>query len=77
MLTVQCTWSRSRSPFELRFGHDPILVQINLQHNYALRNPTLSRYLLNSNSFICGATHREAVRTIFKVLSMTSWLCLD
>ena len=30
-----------------------------------------SRYLPNSNSFICGASHREAVSTIFKVFGMT------
>ena len=30
-----------------------------------------SRYLPNSNSFICGVSHREAVSTIFKVFGMT------
>ena len=29
------TWSRSRSPFRLRFSQGPILVQINLQHSQA------------------------------------------
>ena len=28
-------------------------------------------YLPNSNSFICGASHREEVGTIFKVFGMT------
>ena len=46
-------------PFLLRFGHGPILVQINL------------RYLPNSTQFICGASHKEAVSTIFKVFSVT------
>ena len=32
---VQCAWSRSRSSFVLRFGHGPILVQINLQYSQA------------------------------------------
>ena len=30
-----------------------------------------SRYLPKSNSFICGASHREAVSTICKVFVMT------
>ena len=30
-----------------------------------------SRYLPTSNSFICGASHREAVSTILKVFGMT------
>ena len=33
------------------------------------RNPTA--YVPNSNLFICGAKHREAVSTIFKVFGMT------
>ena len=32
---VHCTWYRSRSPFLLRLGHGPILVQKNLQHSQA------------------------------------------
>ena len=30
-----------------------------------------SRYLPNLNLFLCGASHREVVRTIFKVFGMT------
>ena len=64
---IHCTWSRSRSPFLLRFGHGPLLVQINLQHGQAQPFGICSRYLPNSNLFICGASHREAVSAIFKV----------
>ena len=42
-------------PFFLRFGHGPILVQIFVQ------------ILV----LICGASHREAVSTTFKVFGMT------
>ena len=59
-------------PIFLLFGHGPILVQINLQHSQAqpLRHIHL-RYFPNSNSLKCGASHREAVSTIFKVFGMT------
>ena len=30
------TWSRSWSPFQLFFGHGPLLVQMNLHHSQAL-----------------------------------------
>ena len=53
-------------PFLLCFGHGPIFVQINLQHSQAQPYGNMqSRYLPNSNSFIFGASHREAVSTIF------------
>ena len=32
---AHCIWSRSQSPFLLRLGQGPILVQINLQHSQA------------------------------------------
>ena len=61
-------------PFFMRYGHGPILLQINLQHSQAQPYGICimhSRYLPNSNLFICGAKHREAVSTIFEVFGMT------
>ena len=63
---------RADLPFFMRLGHGPTLVQINLQHSQAQPYGICTRVILpNSNSFICGASHREAVSTIFKVFGMT------
>ena len=58
----------------MRFGQGPILVQINLQHSQAQPYGICTRviYLTQTHFFfIFGASHREAVSTIFKVFGMT------
>ena len=55
-------------PISLSFVF-PILVQLTLQHSQA-QPYRLCTYLPNSSTFIWGATHREAVSTIFKVFGM-------
>ena len=58
-------------PFFMRFGHGKILVQINLQHSQAQPCGICTRVIYLTQTHDMGASHREAVSTIFKVFSMT------
>ena len=71
MDTVQCTQGRGADhPF---FCISAMVQYIGTDKPAAQSGATLrhmhSRYSPNSNSFICGASHRDAVSTIFKVLT--------
>ena len=61
-------------PISLSFASRP-RFNIGTDKSAALSSATLrhihSRYSPNSNSFICGASHREADITIFNVFGMT------
>ena len=65
---------RVEEPISLSFTFRP-RCNIGTDKSAAQSGATLrhmhSRYLPNSNSLICGASHREAVSTIFKVFGMT------
>jgi hypothetical protein len=52
-------------PFLLRFDHGPILVQINMQHSQAQPYGKCTRVICLLKLIICGASHRDAVSTIF------------
>ena len=58
-------------PFFMRFGHGPILVQINLQQSQAQPYGICTRVIYLTHTHLCGASHKEAVSTIFKVFGMT------
>ena len=64
------SWSRSRYPFLLRFGHGAILVQINLQHSQAQPCSICTRVIYLTKTSICGASHREVVSTMLKVFGV-------
>ena len=59
---AHCIWSRSQSPFLLRLGQGPILVQINLEHSQA--HSMAYALVLFTHFYV-------AVSTIFKVFGMT------
>ena len=70
----QSTWSKSRSPFLLRFDHGPILIQINLQHSQSQPYGICPRvnYLTQTNLYVEHYTEKQlVVSTSFKVLGMT------
>ena len=58
-------YGRGVDLLQLRFGHGPISVQMNLQHIQALALFPLLKL------FICGVSQRVAVGTIIKVFGVT------
>ena len=58
---VYCTWPRRQSLFFLRFGHGPILVQINLQHSQAQPYGICTRVIyLTQTHYMCNITQRSS-----------------
>ena len=67
---VHCTWSRSRSPFLLRFGCGPIWVQTNLKQSQAQPYDicTCVIYLTQTHLYVEHHTEKQLVPCLKSVV---------
>ena len=70
--TMYCTWYKSQSPFLLRFGHGPILVQINLKHLSVEHHTTQRSKVPFLQSLVCLG--HGCIRTLIRGHSTTTTL---